>query len=911
MGENKIKITSSLEKKTLNPHSFKASDTNRASENEYFRMLAEQIPLGIVLIASDGTFLYMNKKFKELFGYEPADIPNGMTWFRKAYPDKNYRHKVISAWIEDQNQIDTGENMHRIFTVTCKDNTQKIIHFIPVRSEKGIEIMCCRDITEEETLKEKLEESEKKYRNIFENAIEGIFQSTPEGRYINANPALAHMFGYQSSEELIAGVTNIATQCYANPEDRETFKKSIEKDGFIKGFECKRKCKDGSFLWTSVNAHAVRDEKGKTLYFEGTVEDITEKKQKEEELARLAKQWGIVFEAVKDAIWILDRDSVIIKLNSSSEHLFNLTSDELLGKHCWEIVHGTDSPIPECPIIKAQKSLKRETIEFQKNDAFYLAIVDPILDENGRWVGAVLIFSDITKQKLAEEALKESEIRYRTLFEHANDAIFLLKGDTFIECNPKTLEIFKCSKDRIIGQPPYRFSPPTQPDGRDSQEKALEKIRAALSGKPQFFEWVHCHLDGTPFPAEVSLNRLEIGDEVYLQAIVRDITERKKTEEQLLQAQKMEAIGRLAGGIAHDFNNMLTVIIGHAQLGLLDLDTTHPLYQRLEEIQKAGQRSAELTKNLLAFARKQTIKPILIDVNKAIEDMLKMLRHLIGENIELLWIPCDKTWPMKIDPSQLNQIIINLVINAKDSIIDKGTITIETDNITIDEIYCAHHLGFIPGDYVLLSISDNGIGMEKELLKHIFEPFFTTKTKEVGSGLGLSTVYGIIKQNHGFINVYSEPGNGSIFKIYIPRSVESNAETHTIVKRETQKSKGETILVVEDEKEVLELCRYMLKELGYTVLTAQTPQDAIKEIQTFEGEIHLLITDVIMPQMNGKELAKRLKTMRPSLECLYMSGYTPNHIIHNGVLDDGVYYIQKPFSVYSFSKKIREVLKKH
>lgn len=644
-------------------------------------------------------------------------------------------------------------------------------------------------------------------------------------------------------------------------------------------------------------------------------------------------------------------------------------------------------------------------------------------------------FWNYIKLSRAQENLRESELKYRSLFENANDAIFLLKGNKFIDCNTKALEMFRCSKEQIIGKTPDEFSPPQLPNGRYSNKEASENIRLALKDKIPSFEWVHSTLDGTPFYTEVSLSGLTIGKETYILALVRDITKRKKAEaqlkhergrysllvehmpyglvlldkrgrfiyvnnewvrlfgyaqeelpdgktwfkkaypdkdyrrmiiemwlkdmknvqigeripmvfnvtckdgsvkiinfiavlvendlfittayditdyrrieEQFLQAQKMEAIGRLAGGIAHDFNNMLTVILGHTQLALLNLDATNPLHHRFLEIEKAGQRSAELTRNLLAFARKQTISPTVIDLNNIIDDMLKMLHRLIGENIELIWIPGNRLWHVNLDPAQLNQVIVNLIVNARDAIKDIGTITIETNNIVLDQVYCKSHPGFEPGEYVMLAISDNGIGMGKDTLEHIFEPFFTTKDVDKGSGLGLPTVYGIIKQNNGFINVYSEPKKGTTFKIYIPRLEGDTAGSQVSENTDIAMSKGETVLVVEDERDVLDLCVYMLEELGYKVIAANRPTEAIKGIRDYKGDIHLLITDVIMPEMNGKELATAIKEIRPIIKCLFMSGYANNAIVHNGIIMDDTTYLQKPFTFHDLSFKIREAL---
>jgi signal transduction histidine kinase/CheY-like chemotaxis protein len=398
-------------------------------------------------------------------------------------------------------------------------------------------------------------------------------------------------------------------------------------------------------------------------------------------------------------------------------------------------------------------------------------------------------------------------------------------------------------------------------------------------------------------------------------SVFADITERKnaemekaKLEAQLNQAQKMESVGRLAGGVAHDFNNMLTVILGHAQLGLMHLDPTHPVCADLAEISRTAERSADLTRQLLAFARKQTIAPKVLDLNETVAGMLKMLQRLIGEDINLNWHPAPNLWPVNMDPSQIDQILANLCVNARDSIAGTGKITIETGSSLIDEEYCTQNIGFMVGEYVRLAVSDDGCGMDKLTRAQIFEPFFTTKGLGEGTGLGLATVYGIVKQNNGFINVYSEPGLGTSFTIYLPRYMGTAEQTRKEGAVEPAKRGMETILLVEDEPAILNITSTILKKQGYTILTANTPGEAIRLASEHGDKIHLLMTDVVMPEMNGKDLAKNLQSLYPQLKCLYMSGYTSNVIAHHGVLDEGVNFIQKPYSLPDLANKVRDVL---
>jgi len=422
--------------------------------------------------------------------------------------------------------------------------------------------------------------------------------------------------------------------------------------------------------------------------------------------------------------------------------------------------------------------------------------------------------------------------------------------------------------------------------------------------------------DGREIPVLMTLlaHKSPRGEVERFSTVSIDVTERKRAEgekarleAQLRQAQKMESVGRLAGGVAHDFNNMLGVILGHADLAMEQLGSAHPVRADLTEIQAAATRSAGLTRQLLAFARKQTIAPKVLDLNETVGGMLTMLRRLIGEDIDLAWHPGANLWPVKVDPSQIDQILTNLCINARDAIADVGKVTIETGNATLDEDYCAHHAGFVPGAYVRLVASDDGCGMDKDTQAHLFEPFFTTKEMGKGSGLGLATVYGIVKQNQGFINVYSEPGQGTTFSIYLPRHVGKAEQARTDGAAAAVRG-HETILLVEDEPAILKLATTMLERQGYAVLAASTPGEAIRLARKYGGAIHLLMTDVIMPEMNGRDLAKNLLNGDPHLKRLFMSGHAADVIADRGVLDAGVSFIQKPFSVKELAAKVRETL---
>lgn len=515
-------------------------------------------------------------------------------------------------------------------------------------------------------------------------------------------------------------------------------------------------------------------------------------------------------------------------------------------------------------------------------------------------------------QKRLEE-LRASEADLRTLFNSVTDAIFIHDDQGHIEdVNKAMLAMYEVTREQALSFTIADYSAP----GRQHEKLPGIFGRLGHGASRLLFEWkARRPLTGVEFDVEIALQATHWKNRQMVVSVVRDITERKQAEqrqreleEQLTQAQKMESVGRLAGGVAHDFNNMLAVILGHTGMALDRIDPAQPLFTDLEQIQKAAERSADLTRQLLAFARKQATSPRLLNLNETIEGMLNMLRRLIGEDIVLTWTPCMDVGRIKMDPSQIDQALANLCVNARDAIGDTGVVTIETGLSDFDKSYCLNHMGVSPGRYVWLSVSDDGCGMDKETLDKAFEPFFTTKEMGKGTGLGLATVYGIVKQNDGFINVTSVPGQGTTFKLYFPESTSSDSLRPEGEIERTGITGTETVLLVEDEAMILEMTRTMLKRLGYKVLTASTPNEAVRLAKEYKEQIDLLTTDVIMPEMNGKELATRLTTLFPNMRILFMSGYTADVIAHHGVLEDGEKFLQKPFSMMTLAIKVREVL---
>ncbi len=514
--------------------------------------------------------------------------------------------------------------------------------------------------------------------------------------------------------------------------------------------------------------------------------------------------------------------------------------------------------------------------------------------------------------RTAQAQIEAGRARYFDLYDLAPVGYATLSEKGLIlEANLTTATLLSVNRGALVKQPISRFIIEDDQDIYYLHRKQLFE-----TGEPQECELRLVKPDGTSFWAHLTATAAQVEDGAPVcRVAISDINERKLAEEkneklqaQLTQAQKMESVGRLAGGVAHDFNNMLGVILGNVELVLDRIGPDDPLHADLEEIRKAAQRSVDLTRQLLAFARKQTIVPKVLDLNDTVEGMLKMLRRIIGEDIALDWKPGQGLWPVKMDPAQIDQMLANLCVNARDAIAGVGKITVETRNTVLDEEYCAQQAGFTPGEYVMLIVNDDGCGMDSKTLLLLFEPFFTTKEMGKGTGLGLATLYGSVKQNNGFINVYSELGRGTTFNIYLPRHA---AQTEPLPKQapvQTVPCGHETILLVEDEPAILKMTTIMLERQGYTVLAASCPAEAISLAREQAGRIDLIMTDVIMPEMNGCDLAKNISTICPNLKRLFMSGYTANIIAQHNVLDEGVNFIQKPFSAHDLAGKVHEAL---
>jgi PAS domain S-box-containing protein len=650
----------------------------------------------------------------------------------------------------------------------------------------------------------------------------------------------------------------------------------------------------------------------------------SERKLTEEALLEKERKYRLFAEGMNDILWTADLDMKTTYLSPSIEKVLGFTVEERLKQSLQEQIPSETLQLAAERLAEelkfdGERDPKRHThleIDYYHKDGSLRCLetsLSFIRDEHGKPVGIHGISRDITDRKQAEESVARSAEEQHILLENIQTQIWYLTDDhTYGAVNKAHADFLGVQIEDLAFKNMYDSFP------EDVVEVCRQgNVEVFTTGRPvRSEEWLP-HVSGERRLISIlkSPKLRADGTVEFVVCSAEDITERKQAEaereklqEQLNQARKMESVGRLAGGVAHNLNNMLGVILGHTELALLKTDENHDLHSDLKEIQKAAKRSADTTKQLLAFARKEIISPKQIDLNDTVENILNMLRRLIGENIDLVWKPAAHLWPVKMDPTQIDQILANLCVNARDAIAGVGKLTIETGRHTFDEEYCNDHPGFIPGAFVLLAVSDNGCGMDNETLNNLFEPFFTTKEVGKGTGLGLATVYGIVKQNNGFINVYSEPGQGSTFKIYLPRLVDDKKDDKAVPAKKAAAGGTETILLVEDESTILGMTRMMLERKGYSVLPAATPAEALDLAKAHADKIHLLMTDVVMPEMNGRNLAEQISALYPDIKLLFMSGYTANVIAHQGILDDGVAFIQKPFSMADMTAKIREVL---
>jgi len=704
-----------------------------------------------------------------------------------------------------------------------------------------------------------LRESEWLYRVVTENVRDEISLHDAEGRHLFVSRSCHPLTGYEPEE--LAGVKDLDL---FHPDDFERCRAAMEevKAGRDPGeVEYRFRHKDGHYVWLASTARALPrqegEEEGRFLL---VTRDISARKRAEEELVHQKCFADALFEALPGIVIVEDRNRRILRCNRNAEELLGIPAGEIIGRHGWEFVREEDRE-KDMRAFDVGMAGGRAPVEVHVIDRHGREVpfhCDGVRMGTGDDARLIVVGLDISDRKRATDALRESEVRYRTLFEFAGDGIFLMEGNRFVDCNERGREMFGCPRDQIIGAGPEKFSPPRQPDGRDTKEKADELIAAALTGGPQRLEWQHQRADGTLFDAEVALTRVELGEKRMLLAAVRDVTERNRSQraqaalrEELHQSQKMEAVGQVAGGAAHDFNNLLTVILGNAELARLTLPEDSSARGLLDQITQAAKQASALTRSLLTFSRRLPAAKTRIDLRTSVRETADMLRRVLPASIELE-VEGDTGEPLHVqaDPTRIQQVLMNLALNARDAMPDGGTLRIAA---------AAEPSADAP-ERAVLSVTDTGVGMTPEVLRRIFEPFFTTKPRGQGTGLGLSIVHGIVADHGGRIEAVSTPGEGSIFTVALPiaRAAAGGEQPNPLA--EAPLGAGQKLLLAEDDPLVAQTVTAMLRSLRYDVEKVPDGEALLDRVRAEPKRFRLLIVDVDLPKRGGLDALRQLRT---------------------------------------------------
>jgi PAS domain S-box-containing protein len=917
----------------------RASDSAQDLQTAYLQSLTENNPIAIVVLDANDCVEMCNPAFERLFQHTQRELKG-----------QGLDHLIASENLANEasdltRRVGTGSTVRATTRRRRRDGFFLDVQIIGVplvmHGRQIGTIGMYEDITERKSAERAQRVAEERLRTLFENAIEGIFQTTAEGRYLSANPALARLFGYSSPADMMGSIENIGNQLYADPWRREEFKRIMEEQDHVEGFEYELIRRDGKRVWINENAHAVRDEQDKLLYYEGTVEDITERKRAETE--RQASMEIIRSVSMTDNLddllrgihaalkKVLYAENCFVALHEPATDMFHFPflADQFdtapppqrVGQSCTAYVFRTGKAmlIPQLVFDRLVEQGKVELVgtpspswlgvPLRSPSATIGVLVVQHYQDPGAYTQRDLEFLSSVGGQIAlaierkrhEVALRESEARLRVLIEQLPAILWTIdKNLRFTSAMGAGLTRVGLHANEIVGKTLSDFF-----ETSDANFLPITSHRRAVMGEPNTF---HMEWRNGSYACHAEPLRNENGRCEGAICMALDVSDRKKLEEQLRQAQKMEAVGRLAGGIAHDFNNLLMVIQGHAELLTDRMKPGESLRRNAEQIQEASQRATSLTRQLLAFSRKQMLAPVVLNVQAVVSDMGKILRRLIGEDVELVTVNAPDLKRVKADRSQIEQVIMNLAVNARDAMPRGGKLTIESANVEFDNSYSRAPMVLMPGRYVMLAVTDNGCGMDADTQAHIFEPFYTTKEKGKGTGLGLATVYGIVKQSGGYVWVYSEIGKGTTFKIYLP-SVEEEVAPQEKKPAAAALPRGtETVLLVEDEEGVRNLAKEYLESCGYKVLVAEDGNAAIELVSKHSGPIDLVMTDIVMPGISGSDLAKRVESLRPDIRVVYMSGYTDQAIIHHGILSSDVLLLQKPFTMSTLAHKLREAL---
>ncbi|HEY6328732.1 MAG TPA: PAS domain S-box protein [Blastocatellia bacterium] len=746
---------------------------------------------------------------------------------------------------------------------------------------------------------------------IVESTDDAIFGNTLDNLVTSWNEGAERLYGYSAEEVLGEHVS------FLFPDDRlddmNRIMTLLETGPGVEQCETVHLTKDGERIDVSITVSRIRDSKGVAIGSSIIARDITKRKGAEDALRQSQQEYSTLVNSIDGIVWKADASTFAFSFVSShAERILGYSAQRWLNDPNFWMEHIHPGDRERVIELSAKAISERRDYEFQYRmihangrGVWLHDFVTVVADDSGQ-IELRGVMVDVTEQKKAEEALRKSEEQHRLFFELdlAGNYISTPSG-ALKNCNPVFARMFGFESV----QEAIETGVLSLHSGPEAHKAFVDMVRTQT--RVEYFEEDLRRKDGSIVHAiESAIGTFdENGTLVEIRGYLMDDTERRKIEQQLEQSQRLEAIGRLAGGIAHDFNNLLTIIMGYSQLLLRRIPKSDRNYADVFEIVGASERAGSLTNQLLAFSRNQILQPRVIDLNHIVADLDRMLRRIIGEHIDLVTVADPRVGRVKADPGQVEQVIVNLAVNARDAMPNGGRLTIETGNAYLDENYSASHIGATPGHHVMLAVSDNGAGIDEEVQSHIFEPFFTTKQASKGTGLGLSTVYGIVRQSGGNIWVYSEPGRGTTFKIYLPRVDEAPEAQERAGTEEVECRGTETVLLVEDENPVRQLAARALREAGFTVIEASNGDQALRVLDEPESsQIQMLVTDVVMPGMGGKELADRVKTARPDIKALFITGYTDNAVVHNGHLGPGIEILQKPFRPGSLTRKVREIL---
>lgn len=883
-------------------------EKERSETQEELRATLYSIGDAVITTDTGGLVRHMNRVAERLTGWSEADAAGCPLHEVFHIVNEKTREEVenpVQRVLRDG--IVVGLANHTV--LIAKDGTQHAIadSGAPIRGADGSVlgvVLVFADITEQRGMEEELRNSEEKYRTLFESGTEGFFILSDV--FEDCNEQACRLWACTKEDIIGHSPSEFSPQFQPDGRSSEEAGRGYMEaamGGAPQRFYWKHLRKDGVLIDTEISLKALNLGRRRVLL--ATLSDITERKRAEAAILRAKNEWERTFDAVPELICILDNNFRIVRLNRAMAEALDLSTQEMVGKTCYKEIHRTDSPPHFCPHLKLLKDGKEHSIEIYDEalGGHFYVTVSPLHDAEGRLEGCVHVARNISDQKALEKTLRESEEKYRTVVQESFDGIFVQKGTVITFANTRLHEMLGYGLGELEGLDHWLIYHP------DDHDTVRSRAQARLRGEwaPPRYEVRLLRKDGTSFPGEISAKVILFDKEPGIQVWIRDLTESKRLQEQLIQAQKMEAIGILAGGIAHDFNNLLQVVLGYSELLLADKQGDDHETADLLKIFQAARSGAELVQRLLMFSRKSESKPVPMNLNQKIIQVEKLLRRTIPRMIDIHLDLSPDLPEIYADPSQVEQVLMNLAVNAHDAMAEGGTLTVRTATETFDEECSWLHVEAGPGTYVLLEVSDTGHGMDKDTIEYIFDPFFTTKEMGRGTGLGLAMVHGIVKQHNGYITVYSEVGKGTSFRVYLP-AMETEVDTDVETSSEMLAFGTETILVVDDEKFVRDLGTRILAKHGYTVLQAGNGREGLDLFKSELSRISLVILDLIMPEMGGRECFRELLKIDPNVKVLVASGYSADASVREMIQMGAKGFVSKPFRMKEILRTVRRAL---